>query len=101
MQGVRVCKKCLKGKSYKKFRGPSKICKTCSPAKAGVSHNMDIEYLLQEIRWDYVFGGARRRGKSLEDIMLQCEKNVRLLDADEIRAYAKCYQRNGRSQGSI
>jgi hypothetical protein len=59
---------------------------------------MDIIYLLEELRWDFVFGGARRRGRSLEDLMLSCEKNIRLMEADELRRYALSYQRTPRTE---
>jgi hypothetical protein len=98
MQGKRVCTKCLEGKSYKKFRGYATVCKPCSPPRVGVSHKLDIEYLLEELRWDFVFGGARRNNRTLEDLMLNCERNIRLMEADEVRQYALSYQRSPRTQ---
>jgi len=57
-----------------------------------VSQPLDIEYLLQEVRHEYVYDGAERNGRDLEEIMLTTEKNLRLMEAEELRMFANYYQ---------
>jgi hypothetical protein len=59
-----------------------------------VPHKQDIDYILKELRHDYVFGGADRHGRSLEEIMLTTEKNVRTMPEQEVRVYARALGAN-------